>query len=89
MTARIRTYLAPLLLLTSLLVSASCEDEPELTTCARACIGEDGTLVNCSVAYDFAALSEELQARPDLVEQLGISEVTTCQEAEFVSRILD
>jgi hypothetical protein len=90
--SRLRAHLSAALLLTGLLLAAAAcgDDEPELTTCLRLCPNEeDGTAVNCSVAYDFAALSEELQARPDLVEQLGISEVTTCQEAEFVSRVLD
>jgi hypothetical protein len=89
--SRLRAYLPAALLSTGLMLAATAcgDDEPELTTCNRACISEDGTLVTCGMAYDFAALSDALQARPDLVEQLGISEVTTCQEAEFVSRVLD
>jgi hypothetical protein len=89
--SRLRAHLSAALLLTGLLLAAAAcgDDEPELTTCVRACISEDGTLVTCGVDYDFEALSDALQARPGLVAQLGIGEVDTCEDAELVSRAFD
>jgi hypothetical protein len=73
----------------SLVLSGCGDDEPALTACIEVCVSEDGTLVTCGVEYDFEALSAALQGRPELVEQLVFREVTTCQQAAFVSHVLD
>jgi hypothetical protein len=79
-----------LLLALAAVLGAGCGDMEDdgLTTCRELCVGETGALETCDVRYDFAALTAALEARPDLVEQLGFREVTSCRRAASVSRVL-
>lgn len=78
--------LAAAMLTAGCIIDDTDDDHDGRTRCSQLCVGDDGSFETCDVYYDFAALTDVLQSRPDLVAQLGFGEVRSCGQAEAVSR---